>query len=54
MVKNKEWSIFNGTLAGYILELRLRRDFVKIVAIGVAFWGGGAVRVVGEEDRVPE
>lgn len=43
-----------GTRAGYFLELRLRREFVKLLAMVVAFCGGGRVRVVGEEDSVPE
>ena len=53
-MNNKEWSILRGTLAGYFIEFRLLREFVKLVAIEVAFWGGGAVRMVRELERVPE
>lgn len=53
-VNSRERSIFKGTLAGYFLEFRLRRDLVKFAAICVAFRGGRAVRMVAEEATVPE
>lgn len=53
-VKKRWWSMVVGTRAGYFLELRLRRDLVKLLATEVAFCGGGRVRIVGEEDSVPE
>lgn len=52
-VNSRDRSIFKGTLAGYFLEFRLRRDWVKFAAIRVAFLGGKAVRMVEEEATVP-
>ena len=53
-MNKSEWSILNGTFAGYFCELRLLRDLMKLLATGVAFCGGGLVRVVGVLERVPE
>ncbi|KAL3826090.1 hypothetical protein ACJIZ3_022119 [Penstemon smallii] len=41
--KSREWSTFCGTFAGYCLEFRLLKALMKLLAIGVAFWGGGFV-----------
>ena len=52
-VNKRWWSIVNGTLAGYFLEFKLLRAFVKALAICVAFWGVGLVLVVRDEAIVP-
>lgn len=53
-MKKRWWSIFNGTLAGYFFEFRLFRESMNLVATGVAFCGGGEVRVVVVVESVPE
>lgn len=53
-VKKRWWSIVSGTLAGYFFEFKLLREFVKELAICVAFWGGGLVLVVRDVANVPE
>lgn len=53
-VNKRLWSIFKGTFAGKVFELRLLRESVKLLATWVAFCGGGLVRVVGALESVPE
>ena len=53
IVKYREWSTVNGTLAGFFFEFRLRRLSMKVDVTGVAFIAGEVVRTGGENAMVP-